>query len=78
MYILLILIFVVEYVCFIKLCKNGVSCIDTMGGFICTCVSGWIGVFCEGCKYKIVKISKIFYLNSRICIIIKWNIYVLC
>lgn len=65
MYILLILIFVVEYVCFIKLCKNGVSCIDTMGGFICTCVSGWIGVFCEGCKYKIV--SFIFIWFGGIC-----------
>lgn len=48
---------IAEHACSTQPCKNGASCIDTTGGYICTCAPGWTGAFCEA--------SKSFYEASK-------------
>ena len=39
-----------EHACSTDPCHNGASCIDVAGGFVCNCLPGWTGHYCNASK----------------------------
>ena len=51
-------------------CKNGASCTNSVGGYSCSCATGWEGTNCD-----VGKIINRFY--DRACVLIKHDIFLI-
>ena len=55
--------------CFSDTCKNGASCTDKVGDFICTCGVDWDGKDCTVCKYLLI----VSQWNRLFCPFVSWS-----
>lgn len=50
-------------------CKNGATCLNTYGSYICTCALGWTGVNCESGMAKKITNNQMQLIVFRLTII---------